>query len=141
MKNEPLIIERVYNAPAKAVWEAITDVNKMKQWYFDIKEFKPEVGFAFQFTGGSEDKKYLHLCKITEVIPGKKLTHSWQYDTYPGKSFVTFELFDQGDKTLLKLTHTGLETFPKEKDFARESFTQGWTFITGTSLANYLEKN
>jgi uncharacterized protein YndB with AHSA1/START domain len=106
-----------------------------------MEGFKPEVGFEFEFMGGSKDKSYRHLCKITEVIPGKKLTHSWNYDTYPGESFVTWELFDEDDKTRLKLTHTGLETFPQNNpDFAKESFAKGWTYITGTSLQNYLEK-
>ena len=140
METTPFVIERTYNAPADKVWQAITDKDKMKQWYFDLKEFKPEVGFEFQFLGGSKEKSYLHLCKITEVITGRKLTHSWQYDGYPGESFVTFELFPEGDKTRLKLTHAGLETFPAEKDFSRESFTKGWTHIIGKSLPEYLEK-
>ena|SRR5665213_1803919 len=140
METEPFVIERTYNAPADKVWEAITDKDKMKQWYFDLKEFKPEVGFEFQFSGGSKEKTYLHLCKITEVIKGIKLTHSWQYDGYPGESFVTFELFPEGGKTRLKLTHAGLETFPAETDFSRESFTKGWTYIIGKSLPEYLEK-
>ena len=140
METAPFVIERTYNAPADKVWQAITDKDKMKQWYFDLKEFKPEVGFEFQFSGGSKEKSYLHLCKITEVITGRKLTHSWQYDGYPGESFVTFELFSEGDKTRLKLTHAGLETFPAERDFSRESFTKGWTHIIGKSLPEYLEK-
>jgi uncharacterized protein YndB with AHSA1/START domain len=140
METAPFVIERTYNAPADKVWQAITDKDKMKQWYFDLKEFKPEVGFEFQFSGGSKEKSYLHLCKITEVVTGRKLSHSWQYDGYPGESFVTFELFPEGDKTRLKLTHAGLETFPAERDFSRESFTKGWTHIIGKSLPEYLEK-
>src|ERR1700744_2787342 len=141
MDPQPFVIERTYNAPAIKVWQAITDKDKMKQWYFNLEEFKPEVGFEFRFWGGSEEKQYLHICKITEVVPGKKLTHSWQYDTYPGESFVTWELFADGDKTTVKLTHTGLETFPQvSKDFSRESFSAGWTYIVGTSLAEYLAK-
>jgi uncharacterized protein YndB with AHSA1/START domain len=141
IKTEPFVIERTYNAPADKVWQAITDKNKMKQWYFDLEEFKPEVGFEFRFYGGSEEKQYLHICKITEVIPDKKLTHTWKYDGYPGESFVTFELFDEGDKTRLKLMHTGLETFPSDSpDFARTSFASGWTHIIGKSLKEYLEK-
>ncbi|MBC7829978.1 MAG: SRPBCC domain-containing protein, partial [Chitinophagaceae bacterium] len=112
MKTEPFVIEKIYNAPLEKVWKAITDKVAMKQWYFDIDEFKPEVGFEFQFEGGSEESAYLHLCKITEVIVGKKLTYSWRYDGYEGNSFVTWELFAEGDKTRLKLTHEGLETFP-----------------------------
>ncbi|MDP1677809.1 MAG: SRPBCC domain-containing protein [Bacteroidota bacterium] len=142
MNNESFIIERTYSAPAEKVWKAITDKNEMKQWYFDLAEFKAEVGFEFQFTGGpSPEKQYLHLCKITEVIPGKKLTHSWRYDGYEGNSFVTFELFAEGGKTRLKLTHAGLETFPNENpDLAKHNFVEGWTDIIGRSLKEFVEK-
>jgi uncharacterized protein YndB with AHSA1/START domain len=142
METQPFVIEKTYNAPIAKVWEAITDNNKMKEWYFKMEDFKPEVGFEFEFDGtGSDGTKYLHLCKVTEVVPGKKLSHSWTYKDIPGKSLVTWELFDEGGKTRLKLTHVGLETFPQNKpDFAKESFSKGWTYITGTSLANYLEK-
>ena len=141
MKTEPFVIERTYEAPIERVWKAITDKDQMKQWYFDIAEFKPEVGFEFQFEGGSENKRYLHLCKITEAEFEKKLTYSWRYKDYDGNSFVTFELFAEGDKTRLKLTHTGLETFPQNnQDFSRESFTAGWTYIIGTSLREFVEK-
>ncbi len=57
-------------------------------------------------------------------------------------SYVTFELFEEGDKTKLKLSHEGLETFPKNKlDFARESFAQGWKKIIGKNLPEFFEKN
>lgn len=141
METQPFVIEQTYNAPVSRVWDAITNNDKMKEWYFKLEEFKPEVGFKFTFDGGSKEKTYTHLCEVTEVIPGKKLTHSWVYKDYPGTSFVTWELFDEGDnKTRLRLTHQGLETFPAEKDFARESFSKGWTYITGTSLKEFLEK-
>jgi len=138
--SKPLVVERVYNVPINKVWQALTEKDKMKQWYFDLKEFKPEVGFEFQFAGGNEEHTFLHFCKVTEVINGRKLTHSWTYDGYPGESFVTFELFDEGDKTRLKLTHAGLETFPATPDFKRENFQMGWTDIIGRSLKEYLEK-
>ena len=140
MKQEPFEIERVYNASIESVWKAITDKDSMKQWYFDIAEFKPEVGFEFSFTGGSKEKTYVHLCKITVVEPGKKLAYTWRYKDYEGNSTVTFELFDEGGKTRLKLTHEGLETFPQNtRDFARESFSAGWTYIIGTSLPSFVE--
>lgn len=141
MNNEPFVIERTYNAPVEKVWEAITNKDQMKQWYFDIATFKPEVGFEFTFDGGSEEKTYTHLCKILEVIPNKKLSYSWRYKDFEGNSVVTLELFAEGDKTRLKLTHEGLETFAQDKkDFAKESFAEGWTYILGTSLKNFLEK-
>jgi len=143
MKAEPFVIERTFNAPVSKVWKAITDLEDMKQWYFNLSDFKPEVGFEFQFKGcGTDETDYMHLCKITEVIPNKKLTYSWSYEGLDGMSYVTFELFDEGDKTKLKLTHEGLETFPQNKpDFARESFAQGWKEIIGKNLPEFVEKN
>lgn len=141
MKHEPFVIERTFHAPVEKVWKAITDKDQMKQWYFDIAEFKPEVGFEFQFEGGTKDRCYVHLCKITEVVIGEKLTYSWKYEGYEGNSFVTFELFDEGDTTRLKLTHEGLETFPLSKlDFAQANFVAGWTQLIGTSLKTFVEK-
>lgn len=142
MKNEPFVIERTIKASIEKVWEAITSKEQMKQWYFDLKEFKPETGFKFEFEGGDEHTKYLHKCEVTEVISGRKLSHSWRYDGFEGNSFVTWELFPEGDTTRVKLTHAGLETFPAyNKAFAKENFVAGWTEIVGTNLPKYLEKN
>ena len=137
--SEPIIKEVTVNAPATKVWKAITDKDEMKKWYFDLKEFKPEVGFEFRFMGGPDrDNQYLHICEITEVIINKKLTYSWRYDGYPGKSFVTFELFEEEKDTKIKLTHRDLETFGTENPhFAKENFETGWETIIKTSLKNY----
>ena len=59
----PVVIERTYDAPVETVWKAVTNKEQMKHWYFDLKEFEPEIGFEFQFHGGTEQKQYLHLCK------------------------------------------------------------------------------
>ncbi|MES2772821.1 MAG: SRPBCC domain-containing protein [Bacteroidota bacterium] len=141
MDNQPIIIERVFDAPVSKVWNAITDKGEMKSWYFDLAEFRPETGFKFEFTGGPDGgKQYLHLCEVTEVIPGKKLTYSWRYDGYAGISFVTFELVEQENKTLLRLTHTGIDTFPIDNpDFAIGNFAEGWNHIINISLKQYLE--
>lgn len=142
MKNDPFVIERTFSTPVKKVWEAITDTKKMKQWYFDIETFKAEPGFKFQFLAGSDNKKYLHICKVTEVEEGKKLTYSWCYDNYPGQSWVKFELFEVGTGTRVKLTHTGLDSFPSKDDpaFDKENFAEGWKQIIGASLKDFLER-
>jgi len=141
MQNEPFVIERIYNAPVEKVWQAITNRDQMEQWYFKLKEFKPEVGFVFEFEGGPPDKIYVHRCRITEVIPNKKLAHNWTYVGYPGESFVTWELFDEAGKTRVKLTHTGIDTFPADNsDFAASNFAMGWTSILGESLKAFVEK-
>lgn len=141
MNNSPCTLERVLNAPIENVWKAITDKDAMKQWYFDLVEFRPEVGFEFSFTGqGQKGAQYLHHCKVTEVVVGKKLTYSWRYEGYEGMSYVHFELFAEGSKTRIKLTHEGLETFPKNNsDFAPENFIGGWTELIGSLLKKFVE--
>jgi uncharacterized protein YndB with AHSA1/START domain len=138
---EAVVIERTFNAPVPRVWKALTDVEEMRRWYFDLKEFKPEVGFEFEFTVEHEGMTYHHLCKVTKVIPQKALAYTWRYQGHEGDSLVTFELFADGDKTRLKLTHEGLETFPKTPSFARKRFMEGWTQIIGSSLKEFVESD
>ena len=47
--------------------------------------------------------------------------------------------FAEGDKTRLKLTHEGIETFPQTPAFARENFQTGWTAIA-SELQRFVEE-
>jgi len=138
--EEAVIIERTLNAPVAQVWKALTDVDQMRQWYFDLKEFKPEVGFEFEFVVEHDGNTYHHLCRVTEVISEKKVAYTWRYKNEPGDSLVTIELFAEGNKTRLKLTHSGIETFPKTPAYARKNFEAGWTQIIGSELKQFVEK-
>ena len=138
--TEPLVIERTFNAPLAVVWKALTDADDMRRWYFDLKEFRTEVGFEFEFTVEHEGMKYCHLCKVTAVIPQKKIAYTWRYKGHEGDSLVTFELFAEGARTRVKLTHEGLDTFPKLPAFARKNFEAGWTELIGSSLKDFVEK-
>src|SRR5262249_44173641 len=129
---EAVVVERTLNAPVAKVWKALTDVDQMREWYFDLQEFKAQVGFEFEFVVEHEGNTYHHLCKITEVVPQKKIAYTWRYKGEPGDSLVTFQLSPSGDRTRLKLTHTGIETFPKTPAYARKNFEDGWTAIIGT---------
>jgi uncharacterized protein YndB with AHSA1/START domain len=128
---EALVIERTLDAKAVRVWQALTDVEQMRQWYFDLKEFKPEIGFEFEFIVEHEGRKYHHLCRVTEVEPERKLAYTWRYKGEVGVSLVTFELTADGSRTHLRITHEGLETFPKTPAFARKNFEAGWNAIAG----------
>ncbi len=141
MPGRTFTIERIFNAGRKKVWRALTEKDLMKQWYFDLAEFKAEVGFTFEFKGGKEGgTQYLHHCEITEIIPEKKLTYTWCYVGYEGISYLTFELFDEDENTRLILTHSGIETFPSTiSDFAFHNFETGWNHIINSSLKDFLE--
>src|SRR3989440_4807733 len=136
---DSVVVERTLNAPVAKVWKALTDVDQMRQWYFDLKEFRSEVGFQFEFVVEHEGVRYHHLCNITEIVPQKKIAYTWRYKGEPGDSLVTFELFPEGGKTRLKVTHTGIETFPKTPAYARKKFEAGWTAIIGAELKQFVE--
>src|SRR5215813_2883780 len=137
---EAVIIERAFDAPVARVWKALTNDDQMREWYFDLKEFKPEVGFEFEFVVEHEGHSYHHLCRVTEVVPEKKIAYTWRYKGEPGDSLVTIELSPDGEKTCLKRTHSGIDTFPKTPTYARKNFEAGWTAIIGTELKQFVER-
>lgn len=137
---ESVVIERTLNAPVTKVWQALTDVDQMRQWYFDLKEFRPEVGFEFEFVVEHEGNRYHHLCEVTEVIPQRRIAYTWRYQGEPGDSLVTIELFGEGEKTRLRLAHEGIESFPKTPAYARKNFEAGWNAIIGTELKRFAEE-
>jgi uncharacterized protein YndB with AHSA1/START domain len=137
---EPVVIDRTLNAPVERVWNALTDVDQMRQWYFNLKEFKAKVGFEFEVVVEHEDNRYHHLCRVAEVIPKRRIAYTWRYKGVPGDSLVTFELSAQADTTRLKLTHSGIETFPKTPAYARKNFEAGWTQIVHSELRQFVEQ-
>ena len=140
--EEPIIVEQTFNTSREAVWNAITDIGQMRQWYFEnIPSFKPEVGFETQFNVQSQDRNFLHMWKVTEVVPLKMISYNWKFEGYPGDSVVTFELFQQENLIKLRLTDRVLESFPGDiPEFARESGVEGWTFFIKKRLKEFLEK-
>jgi len=136
LRTEPLVVERVLQAPAALVWQAFSTAEDWSRWCFDLKAFQPEEGFEFEFTAGKGDVTYLHQCRVTEVIPGKRLAFTWRYAGHAGDSLVTIDLLAEGPATRVRLVHTGLETFTM---FARDNFTAGWTKLIGTCLKEDVE--
>jgi uncharacterized protein YndB with AHSA1/START domain len=139
--NKPVIVEEHYAVGADMIWKALTDPREMKQWYFDIPDFKAEKGHQFSFEAGDGKKMFVHRCEVTEVNPGKKIAYTWRYDFDPANTLVSFELFPEKQGTLVRITHEGLDDFdPGNTDLARENFVKGWTGFLKTNLRNYLEK-
>lgn len=141
MENQ-LILERTYNARPEKVWQALTDIGKMKQWFFPMMEnFEPAVGFKTVFDVHHNGNIYPHMIEVVEAIPNEKIAYTWQYGGYPGNSIVSFALEPLGDQTRLTLTHTITESFQSDKypDFSNDSFTKGWTHFAG-SLQKFVEQ-
>ncbi len=140
--DDVVVVERTYDARVEKVWRALTDIAQMKQWYFpQLTAFEPKVGFETRVDVEHEGKVYIHYWKVTEAIPNQKIAYSWRYPDAPGDSVVSFELFPEGDKTRLVLTHTGLASFEgrKRPDYASRNFFGGWSHFKD-ALAEFLAK-
>lgn len=140
MENKPLILEQTFDASVDLVWKALTDINLLKQWLPFFPDFKAEVDFETRFKlGRDEEHQYTHICRVLEVILHEKLTYTWYYDGYPGRSHVTFDLVKNGDQTLVTLTHTITESFPADNpDFDLNNFKEGWNY-TIDGLKKFVE--
>jgi ketosteroid isomerase-like protein/uncharacterized protein YndB with AHSA1/START domain len=127
----PVIVEQTYKSTIRKVWNAITDENKMRKWYFEnIKSFKPVVGFETEFTAQSNGIDYLHIWKITDVVSEKRITYKWKFGGFPGEALVTFEISKDNNLTKLRLTEVGIESFPQnDPDFSRKSWIDGWNYF------------
>ncbi|MEW5923638.1 MAG: SRPBCC domain-containing protein [Candidatus Zixiibacteriota bacterium] len=141
-EDDPIIVEQTFKVSADKVWKSITEIDLMRQWYFEnIPSFRPEVGFETQFNVTSEGRNFLHMWRVTEVVPKRKIAYNWKFKEYPGDSFVVFELSGKGDSTRLKLTVNVTEDFPENiPEFTRESCIGGWEWFIKERLKEYLEK-
>jgi uncharacterized protein YndB with AHSA1/START domain len=135
-----VVVERTYVASIERVWDALTNKNQMRKWYFNVSDFKPEPGFKFEFTGGDENVQYRHLCEVIEADKPNKLSYTWQYENIEGVSLVSIELFaERENSTRIKLTHSGLDFKTDDKNFQPSSFNAGWNHILGISLQKFVE--
>ncbi|MGB5749143.1 MAG: SRPBCC domain-containing protein [Desulfobacterales bacterium] len=140
--DEPIVVEQVLNASMDTVWKSITEIDLMRQWYFDnIPSFRPEAGFETQFTIEHEGRVFPHKWKVTGVVPGRKIVYTWRFDGYAGDSYVAFELSEQGGSTKLRLTAIVTEDFPEGiPELTRESCIGGWEYFIQQSLKAFVEK-
>ena len=142
MNKEPIVKEVSINAPVSRVWKAITDMNELRKWFFDITDFEPLPDAQFIFNAGGENKKLDHVCTLKEVEENKRLSYTLCFNELPGEeSLVSFELFDEGnDVTRLRLTHSGLEGFTADRVFTKDDFNGGWELLIKESIKEYIEQ-
>ena len=138
--DSPVIVEQLFKKPVNLVWKAITELDQMRLWYFDnIPDFKAEIGFTTQFNVKAPSRDFLHIWKVTEVIPQKKITYNWTFKDCDGSGDVTFELFEQNSQTLLRLTNIVIEDFDDAiPEFRRESCLAGWNYFIKDRLVSFI---
>jgi len=140
--NNPIVVEQFFPVSSAKLWQAITVVDEMTQWFFEnIPDFKAEKGFYTEFPIHSEGRIFTHEWTILEVIPEKKIVYDWRYPEYSGIARIDFELIEENNGTTLRLSNYGLDSFPKEiPEFSEESCRGGWNYFIKERLKDYLNK-
>jgi uncharacterized protein YndB with AHSA1/START domain len=128
-ESKPVNVEVTITASAEKVWQVLTNVELIPKFMMPVKNFKPEIGNEFTFTGSNNGKEYPTHCRIIELIVNKKLSYTWNYEHHPAETIVTFELEENNAATVVKLTHSGLEAIDKFPEVSVENHIQGWTWI------------
>jgi uncharacterized protein YndB with AHSA1/START domain len=127
-------------AGADEVWDALTNPDKIKQYFFGtnaISDWKK--GSSLKFTGEWEGKKYEDKGTILDSEPGKLFRYTyWSSmgkleDKPENYATVTYELVPAGNETTLSVTQDNVET-----EESREHSESNWQWIL-TELKKFVE--
>ncbi|BAX81389.1 SRPBCC family protein [Labilibaculum antarcticum] len=140
-RSQAIFVQQSFNKTREQVWNAITDLTQMQQWFFEnIPDFIPEVGFETRFNVDAGERQFMHLWKITEVVPLEKIVYDWRYENISGVGTLSFKLLQEGEQILLRLTNKGMDSFPKDiPEFSRESCKGGWQYFINQRLNEFIE--
>ncbi len=136
--------EVVINAPREKVWEALT--SEIDQWWskrlhHTIGEsslsLEPRLGGCFIERWGNDEGALLGTVIFVRKPEMLRLNGPLGMIEAPVTSVYSYELVDQGDTTLLKLTHHACGPIKPEWHV---SYGAGWTELLGSHLKEYVEQ-
>jgi uncharacterized protein YndB with AHSA1/START domain len=131
----------VIDAPATAVWDALTNPEKTKEYFFHCGVYSDwKVGSTITFKGHIFIIKEIEMTgKILEIEPGKLLKYQLKNsDGEAGTSIVTETLSEENGMTLLTISDdVGSEPGAKERF---EKSEKGWDKVL-TGLKKLVEED
>lgn len=131
--------EMDYEVPLRDLWEAITNSENFKKWYFEIPHFSLVPDDTFEFYDRSKTHK--HRCTIISCENEKKLVHTWELPD-ESNAITTVEWSVKKidhEHSKLTVTHSGIEGFKDGGESLSEAKLQeGWDRIVHVYLRNYL---
>jgi len=122
-----LVREIMIDASPETIYEYLTVSEKHIEWDGTDALLDPRPGGPYRVLVAGE---YQAAGEFVEVVPNERVvfTFGWEQENHPippGSTRVTYELIPEGDKTRLRLTHSGLP------DDAVADHTKGWDHYLG----------
>jgi uncharacterized protein YndB with AHSA1/START domain len=95
--------EIVLPAPREDVWEALTEPERLEDWFANHVDLdlRPGGGASFRWSNGEE-----RHATVTEIDPGRRLAFEWEGDTFEERGEVEFTLDDDADGTRLTVVES-----------------------------------
>src|SRR3954452_17529715 len=121
----------IINASKEKVWDALTNPDKIKQYFFGtnaVSDWKK--GSSLKFTGEWEGKKYEDKGTILDTEPGKLFRYTyWSSmgkleDKPENYATVTYELVPSSSETVLTVTQDHVSS-----QEAKEHSEQNWNYV------------
>ena len=122
--------ELVINASTSRVFDAITNMEQLQQWFPDVVSLEPEVGgkILFKFSNSSTDIPGTIEGKIITLEKNKKLEYTWSHpdvQDFPITK-VSWNLVKlEKTKTRVVVTHSGFVD-----ETTMNSYNKRWLWIT-----------
>ena len=118
IKGQTLQIERTYQAPAQAVFDAWTSEEVMRRWFHGEHAWETTEAQVDLRLGGSvrvvmrdpdKDISYGGGGRYTEIDPPTRLAFTWTWDNEGRETLIELDFEEVGGETTVRLTHSGLK--------------------------------
>jgi uncharacterized protein YndB with AHSA1/START domain len=110
----------IIHAPRAHVFKLITDPVEAKRWS-SVTDFELRVGGHYRLEKG----EWIAEGEVIEFDPPRVVAWTWDWKNAPlgVRTVVRFELTEEGENTILHLTHTGFAAEERAKNHG-----DGWTY-------------
>ena len=129
-ETETLYIERTFQAPADAVFEAFTSEDVIRRWFHAGHDWETTEAEVDLRVGGAvrvvmrdphKDAEYGGGGKYSEVEPPSRLAFTWIWDDDPRGTLIEVDFEESDGTTTVRFTHSDLWN-----EEALRSHEDGW---------------
>jgi len=122
-----LVREIMIDATPETIWPFLTEPGKHVEWDGTVAEIDPRPGGIYRVLVGGQHQS---AGKYVEVVPMEKVvfTFGWEEENHPippGSTTIEITLHPEGNKTRVRLVHSGLP------DDAISDHSKGWDHYLG----------